>query len=85
MDGLPAWLGPVLGLGNDVHNGARAGRRRRAALPFSTAARTTHARGAFTSFGTRRPNQEFLLASSRADAVIELKVLRVWPTPAPQQ
>ena len=40
--------------------------------------------GTFTSFSTSRPNQKFLLASTRAETLIEVKVLRVWLTPPAQ-
>lgn len=37
--------------------------------------------GTFTSFSTSRPNPKFLLASTRAETLIEVKLLRVWLTP----
>lgn len=40
--------------------------------------------GTFTSFSTSRPNQKFLLASTRAETLIEVKLLRVWLTPPAQ-
>lgn len=37
--------------------------------------------GTFTSFSTSRPNPKFLLASTRAETLSEVKLLRVWLTP----
>lgn len=39
--------------------------------------------GTYASFGTSRPTQRFLLASTRAETLMELKLVRVWLTARP--